>query len=137
MESFGFYFDSAYWRLEQYGLRFYGERMNVFVPYWAIQKIRKGLLWCNIILKLDTTNHFDTQIFGQWTEICISIGHLPTMREDRLLRDELYRRIVSLNKLNKVAHAVWQHAQDGLTSAEWLEHMGHMVQLKQFTDDGE
>jgi hypothetical protein len=135
IDHFGFYLDSAYWRLEQYGLRFYGERMNIFVPYWTIQKVRKGLLWCNIILKLDTTNHFDTQIFGHWTEICISIGHLPTMREDRLLRDELYRRIVSLNKLNKVARTVWQRGQDGLTSVEWLEHMGHMVQLKQYVGD--
>jgi len=88
-KGYGLYLESVYWQLEKHGLRFYGERMNIFVPYRAMQKVRKGLLWCNIVLKLDTS------ITGRWTEICISIGHLPTMRGDRMLRDELYQRIVA------------------------------------------
>jgi hypothetical protein len=98
-ESFGVYPESTYWRLEEYGLRFYGERMNIFCPYRAIQSFRKGLLWCNIILKLNQT--VTSAPLGRvWTEICISIGHLPTMRGDRMLRDELYQRIVVGKVLN-------------------------------------
>ena len=95
IEQFDLYFDSAYWQMEKYGLRFYGERVNVFIPYRAMQTVKKGLLFCNIILKFDTKMTFDPQIFGHWTEVCVSIGHLPTMRGDRMLRDELYRRITA------------------------------------------
>jgi len=93
---FGFYLDSVYWKLEKCGLRFYGERMNIFVPYRAIQTVKKGWLWCNIILKLDTART------GGWTEICISLGHLPTMRGDRMLRDELYQRIFAMKAVDLI-----------------------------------
>jgi len=101
-ESFGLYLDSAYWKQEDLGLRFYGERMNIYVPYGAIKTVRKGLLWCNIVLKLDTT------VTGRWTEICISLGHLPTMRGDRMLRDVLYERIAISHNAAKIADLIEQ-----------------------------
>lgn len=83
-----FYFENAYWKLEPYGLRFYGDRMNIFIPYWAIQIVQKNLL-CAINLKLDTSTT------GQWTEILIWIEQFATMRDDRRLRNALHQRIIS------------------------------------------
>lgn len=99
----GFYLDNTYWKMEKYGLRFYGERMNIFVPYQSIQSVKKRLLWCNIIIKLDTDSTFDTSISAYWTELCISVGHLPTMRGDRMLRDELHRRIAANVDISQMA----------------------------------
>jgi hypothetical protein len=96
VDQFNFYLDSAYWRLEEYGLRFYGERMNIFVPYLAIQTVKKGAIWCNIVLK------FDTSLTEPWTEILLSIGHFPTKRGDRMLRDALFQKIFAAKAVDLI-----------------------------------
>ena len=109
VDQFSWYLESTYWKLEQHGLRFYGERMNIFIPYRAISKVKRGWLWCNIILKFDTeltAFPYAALVNGHWTEVCISLGHLPSMRGDRMLRDELYQRIAAAKAVDLMGQLV-------------------------------
>jgi len=87
-DKIDFYLDTAYGEPEEDGLRIYGERMNVFVPYWAIKKFEKRGA-CEIVLQLEA------DVTGIWKEICVVMANFPTLQGDRKLRDKLYQQIAA------------------------------------------
>ena len=81
------YLETVYWQKDDDGLLFYGERMNINVPYFSIRRVAKGLTPLNIVLKLDQRY---TDIYA---EIDLYMGHSRTFVADWRLRNVLFEQI--------------------------------------------
>lgn len=85
-----FLLDTAYFRIENHGIRFFGERIDIYVPYSAIAELVKGT-GIYITIKLDRRRLGE---FHEFSDIIICLGEKRTFRDERKLRNAIYERMV-------------------------------------------
>lgn len=80
--------ETVYWRPEARGLRFFGARMNLYLPFDAIREVVKGTI-------LFITLRLDRRYTREYEEIVICLAHKRTLLDEWRFRDALYERLAA------------------------------------------